>query len=149
MLLKIVHFALYTSPLSVQALQSRSCLSYFILCYNGSLFTCKVVSFAADKFKPILRAHPNHTATDTENRSSIRRNVSPSPPRGPLIALNMTFVPITPHSPSLHFPSVILFATQLSALQELISTCEWWCASDVSLSVAGLRLQIKNISVFI
>jgi hypothetical protein len=28
MLLSILHFALYTIPLSVQALQSRSCMSY-------------------------------------------------------------------------------------------------------------------------
>jgi hypothetical protein len=32
MLLKILPFALYTSPLSVQALQCRSCLSY--ICYD-------------------------------------------------------------------------------------------------------------------
>jgi hypothetical protein len=37
MLLKTLPFALYTSPLSVQAFQSRSCLSY--LCYNCSILT--------------------------------------------------------------------------------------------------------------
>jgi hypothetical protein len=52
MLLKILLCALYTSPLSVQALQSRSCISY--LCYNGSLVTWTVVSLTAAKFKPLI-----------------------------------------------------------------------------------------------
>jgi hypothetical protein len=50
MLLKILLFALYTSPLPVQALQSRSCLSY--LCYNDSLVTWTAVSLTTAKFKP-------------------------------------------------------------------------------------------------
>jgi hypothetical protein len=41
-LLKILAFALYTSPLPVQALQSRSCLSYVIfligILWNGVQF---------------------------------------------------------------------------------------------------------------
>jgi hypothetical protein len=52
MLLKMFLFALYTSPLSVQALQSRSRLSY--LCFNGSLVTWTVVSLTAAKFKHLI-----------------------------------------------------------------------------------------------
>jgi hypothetical protein len=50
LLLKILACALYTDPLSVQALHNRSCLSY--LCYNGSFVTWKVVILTAAKFKP-------------------------------------------------------------------------------------------------
>jgi hypothetical protein len=53
MLLKIIPFGLYTSPLSVQALQSRSCLLR-ILCYNGSLLIWTVVSLTTAKFMPFM-----------------------------------------------------------------------------------------------
>jgi hypothetical protein len=39
MLLKILPFTVYTCPLSVQALQSRSCLSYLAYATTGSLVT--------------------------------------------------------------------------------------------------------------
>jgi hypothetical protein len=52
MLLKILPFALYTSPLSVQALQNRSCLSY--LCYSGFLVTRTVACLTTAKFKPVI-----------------------------------------------------------------------------------------------
>jgi hypothetical protein len=45
-------FSQYASPLSVQALQSRSCLC--ILRYNGSLVTWTVVSLTTAKFKPLI-----------------------------------------------------------------------------------------------
>jgi hypothetical protein len=54
-LLKILPFALYTSPQSVQALQSRSCLSHVsYLLYNGSLVTWTVISLTTANFKPII-----------------------------------------------------------------------------------------------
>jgi hypothetical protein len=52
---KFLPFALNTSRLSVQALQSRSCLSY--VCYNGSLVTWTVVGLT--------------TAIDNESESYI------------------------------------------------------------------------------
>jgi hypothetical protein len=49
-----IFFALYTVFLSVQALQSMSCLAYVhILCYNGSLVIWTVVKLTADKSKPL------------------------------------------------------------------------------------------------
>jgi hypothetical protein len=53
MLLKILPFALHKSPLLVQALQSRSCLTYFMLQRQLSLFRT-VVSLTTAKFKPLL-----------------------------------------------------------------------------------------------
>jgi hypothetical protein len=52
MLLKILPCSLYTSTLSGQTLQSRSCLSY--LCYNGSLVTLMVVGLTATKLEPLI-----------------------------------------------------------------------------------------------
>jgi hypothetical protein len=52
-LLKILPFSIYTSPPSVQALQSISCLSY-LSCHNGSVVTWTVVSLTAAKFKPLV-----------------------------------------------------------------------------------------------
>jgi hypothetical protein len=52
MLLNILPCALHTSLLSVQALQSRSCISY--LCHHGSLVTWMIVSLTAVKFKPLV-----------------------------------------------------------------------------------------------
>jgi hypothetical protein len=52
MLLKILPCVLYTSPLSVQAWQSRSCLAN--LCYNSSLVTWTVVSLTTAKSKPLI-----------------------------------------------------------------------------------------------
>jgi hypothetical protein len=51
-LLNILPCALYTSRVAVQALQSRSCLSY--LCVNGSLVIWKAVSLTAAKFNPLI-----------------------------------------------------------------------------------------------
>jgi hypothetical protein len=51
MLLKILSFALYASPLSVQALQTDH--AYFT-CYNGSLVTWTVISLTTAKFKPLI-----------------------------------------------------------------------------------------------
>jgi hypothetical protein len=53
MLLEIFPCALYTSPLSVQALHSRSCLTY-ILCYNSSLAIWTVVSLITGKLKSLI-----------------------------------------------------------------------------------------------
>jgi hypothetical protein len=57
MLLKILPFALYTSPLSVQVLQSGHFMPMLrILCYNGSLVTCSVVMAAGPCFKDLALA---------------------------------------------------------------------------------------------
>jgi hypothetical protein len=53
MLLKILPFALYTSPLSVQVLQSRSCLYYVSYATTAAEVTWTVVSLTAAKFQPL------------------------------------------------------------------------------------------------
>jgi hypothetical protein len=67
MLLKILPFALHTSPRSVEALQSRSCLSKHILCYNGSLVTWMVLRLTAAKFKPFIFSMSGFTLSYTAN----------------------------------------------------------------------------------
>jgi hypothetical protein len=49
-ILKILPCALYTSPLSVQALESRSCLSYMSYAATASLVTWTVVGLTTSKF---------------------------------------------------------------------------------------------------
>jgi hypothetical protein len=49
MISKILPFTISTSPLSVQALQSRSCLSYLVI-----IVTLTVVSLTTAKFKPLI-----------------------------------------------------------------------------------------------
>jgi hypothetical protein len=63
---KNLAFALHTNPLSAQALQSRSCLSY-ILCYNGSLVTRTVVSLTTAKLKPLISSMFGFTLSYTAN----------------------------------------------------------------------------------
>jgi hypothetical protein len=65
MLLKILHCALHASPLSIQALQSRICLS--CLCYNGSLVTWTVVCFPAAMFKPLVFSMSDFALSYVEN----------------------------------------------------------------------------------
>jgi hypothetical protein len=52
-LLKILPFALFTSPPSIEVLEKRPCL-LLILCCNGSLVSWTVVSLIAAKFKPFI-----------------------------------------------------------------------------------------------
>jgi hypothetical protein len=54
MLLKILSFALYTNPLSLQALAKQIMPVLRILCYNGSLVTSTIVRLTAAKFKPLI-----------------------------------------------------------------------------------------------
>jgi hypothetical protein len=54
MLLKILPFALHTSPLSVLGFAEHIMSILRILCYNGSLVTCRVVRLTAAKFKPLI-----------------------------------------------------------------------------------------------
>jgi hypothetical protein len=54
MLLKILSFALHTSSLSVQALQSKCMPILRIVCYNGSLVNWPIVSLTTAKFKPLI-----------------------------------------------------------------------------------------------
>jgi hypothetical protein len=64
-LLKFLPFALYTISLSVQALQSRSCLSY--VCDNGSIVTWTVVSLSIAKFKPLIFSVSGFALSYAEN----------------------------------------------------------------------------------
>jgi hypothetical protein len=52
MLLKILPFVLYTSPLSVPAFTKQIMPILHILCYDGSLVTWKVTCLTTAKFKP-------------------------------------------------------------------------------------------------
>jgi hypothetical protein len=52
MLLKILPFVLYTSPLSVPAFTKLIMTVLHILCYDGSLVTWKVICLITAKFKP-------------------------------------------------------------------------------------------------
>jgi hypothetical protein len=67
MLLKNLPCVLYTNPLSVQALQSRSCLILLILCYNGSLLTWMVIRLTTAKFKPLIFSVSSFVLSYAEN----------------------------------------------------------------------------------
>jgi hypothetical protein len=66
-MLKIPTLTLYTSPLSAQALQSRSCLTLRILCYNGPLIIWTVVSLTTTKFKLFIFSMSGFTLPYTAN----------------------------------------------------------------------------------
>jgi hypothetical protein len=51
---KFLPFAFYTSPLSVQALQSRSCLYYVSYATTAATVTSTVVNLTTTKFKPLI-----------------------------------------------------------------------------------------------
>jgi hypothetical protein len=91
MILKILSYALYASPLSVQALESRSCISclsystmsLFILLYNGSLSlesnTVPISPRDGPKIKHILLKMRCWTATQRRDVRH-RKNASSSSP---------------------------------------------------------------------
>jgi hypothetical protein len=66
MLLKILPFVLYTSPLSVQAWQSRSCLSYvsYASASQPSWDRCKVASFFIRRVPGIIDARARGPAVE-------------------------------------------------------------------------------------
>jgi hypothetical protein len=77
MLLKILTCALYTSPLSVQALQSRSPI-LCILCYNSSLVTWTVVSLTTAEFKSPIFSMSGFALSYTTNMILYDFCLSPS-----------------------------------------------------------------------